>query len=297
MPIPLILRIMYSTEPKTLRKRLKFCTLTGIDEGTPLDALYEMARRHPYVEFGVLYNHTLQGHGPFPTMGWISRLVETTRERPGLNLSLHVCASSVYRLLNQAGHVSEVAKDFPRIRLNLHSSAYPVKQVRELLDFYPDQTFITTHNHTSRDVWKALRAHRNHAVLLDTTIADKDSGKHWVSPFYPVSGADASVPLCGFAGGLSPENIRDRLVLINHLVGASDFWVDIDARLRNEHDQFDLSRAQRCLDAVELSMDAADCSPFKDEFLYVDSTSSEGAHKPTTTRHGLHERLAVHAAA
>lgn len=288
---------MNTATQRTLGQRLKFCTLTGVDEGTPIDALLEMTRRHPFAEFAVLYNTALQGQGRFPSMKWISELAITAQSHPELNLALHVCGSSVLPLLNGEGHVSQVAKSFGRIRLNLHSSVFPLNQVSRFLDRCPNQTVITTHNYLNRDVSRSLAHRKNHAILLDAIINEAGAGHHWISQFAPGELAGIARPLCGFAGGLSPESLATQLSMFDQLVEDGDFWLEIGSKLRTENDTFDIALAQRCLDVVQFAITESNAMTAPLQALATEPRACGHAVKPEIKYKAPNERRGLRAAA
>lgn len=251
---------MTFTHSKSLRQRLKFVTLTGIDDGVPLDALYELTRRHPYVEFGVLYSNSQQGMGRYPTMGWLDSLAKQLQGGSGLNLSLHVCGSAIFNLLSDEGHVSDLTRAFPRLQLNFICRDHPIRQVRELMDRFPEKTIITQRNRSNEVLWKHLTDKRNHAVLFEASGGRGIEPEQWPAPLEITPKVFLSKdknPLCGYAGGLGPDNIVNHLRKIDRLTKGASFWLDMEGR--NDQDRFDLAIAQGCLDAVEsvLTRDSA----------------------------------------
>jgi phosphoribosylanthranilate isomerase len=55
---------------------------------------------------------------------------------------------------------------------------------------------------------------------------------------------------CGYAGGLSPDNVIDELRKIEPLVGAKSIWIDAETHLRNADGNFDLTKVQAFLENV-----------------------------------------------
>jgi hypothetical protein len=62
-------------------------------------------------------------------------------------------------------------------------------------------------------------------------------------------------PLCGYAGGLGPDNLERRLREINHLTKKAPFWLDMEAKLR-VNDKFDIGSALKCLEIAQAAIDA-----------------------------------------
>ena len=60
--------------------------------------------------------------------------------------------------------------------------------------------------------------------------------------------AKTAIP-CGFAGGLSPENVASQIEKILPVVGETPFWIDAETHLRSDDDRrFDLERVRRFLE-------------------------------------------------
>ncbi len=234
----------------SLKQRLKRVTLTGIDEKTPIEALYEITRRAPYVEFGVLYSNKLSGQGRYPRLKWMDNLAAISCARPGLNLALHVCGSAVGDLFAGEGHVSVLANSFNRIQVNFISTRYSADLVRQLLRDRSGQTIITQHNFANKNLWKELEGFNNHSVLFDASGGRGIGPDAWQRPLYldPALGESASKPMCGYAGGLGPENLEAQLRDIDKASMGEPFWIDAESKLRNRVDEFDLVLAQKFVD-------------------------------------------------
>jgi len=54
--------------------------------------------------------------------------------------------------------------------------------------------------------------------------------------------------VCGYAGGLGPDNLKKELAKIHRLAGSRAYWVDMETKLRTDDDAFDLAAARRCLE-------------------------------------------------
>ena len=54
---------------------------------------------------------------------------------------------------------------------------------------------------------------------------------------------------CGYAGGLSPENLELQIKAIERIVGDTPIWIDMETHVRSNMDaQFDLSKVRTCLE-------------------------------------------------
>lgn len=224
---------------------MPYITLTGADDSTSLDDLWRLAGQHRFglVEWGVLYDATRQGQGRYPSLDWIKRLAARL-EHPGARppaFALHLCGrQAVGDFLAGTGHVCEVAKHFGRIQLNFRQDDYPLDQVDKALRRNLNKQIITPHNEANASLWEPLFKRRNHAVLFDASAGRGISPEQWATPF-------AGVP-CGYAGGLGPDNLATELPRIHAAAAGDHYWLDLEAKLRNSADQFDLVRAKQCLD-------------------------------------------------
>jgi hypothetical protein len=106
----------------------------------------------------------------------------------------------------------------------------------------PDLVFITQHNDNNKAVIQALAGVANHAILFDSSPGRGVSPPTWQR-------AMESIP-CGYAGGLGPENLGQQLPRIYEAADKATFWIDLEERLRDEHDRFSMSLARKCLEIV-----------------------------------------------
>jgi len=57
--------------------------------------------------------------------------------------------------------------------------------------------------------------------------------------------------LCGYAGGLNPDNIEQELIKIEAVVGDAEIWIDMESGIRNKKDELDLEKCERVLAIAE----------------------------------------------
>ncbi len=81
-------------------------------------------------------------------------------------------------------------------------------------------------------------------------LFDKSSGEgvlpnEWPESIHPI--------LNGYAGGLSPDNLKEQLVKINNVVGEGSIWIDMESGVRSENDVFDLGKCRQVLEIVSQS--------------------------------------------
>jgi hypothetical protein len=245
---------MNSTTP--LSERLLCTTLTGIDQRVQIDTLYEISRHYPFVEFGVLYSTSQAGTGRYPSLEWIELVANTLRRTPGPRAALHVCGRAVADLIEGRGHVSQLVHAFGRIQLNFAAKRYSTEDIRSLLKRHPNTVFITQYAHDKADLWKDLLDLSNHAVLFDASCGQGITPAQWPAPLDAVTEGLTALsrnPVCGYAGGLGPDNLAQHLPAIAKVSADLPIWLDMESKLRLD-DKFDLTTALKCLYIVERAM-------------------------------------------
>lgn len=225
-----------------------FITLTGIDNTTSLQSILDISSRYqldrPYrpglVEWGVLYSKSNQGVGRYPSLATIDKIAALTQSQNSPKFALHICGRAVTEFISGTGHVSEVADLFPRVQLNLCAANHDIDSIAFRLVQKRERTIITQHNACNVGLWRALAGNRNHAVLFDDSGGRGEIRQSWPAPL-------AGVP-CGYAGGLGPGTLATELPRIHQAAAGAAYWVDMEGRLRDAQDRFDLTRAIVCLE-------------------------------------------------
>lgn len=231
-----------------------YCTVTGADNSTDLEALWKLARQYPFVEFGILYSQDRQGVGRYPSFEWIDSLVERMAKCNPPNFALHICGSAVHDFLAGEGHVARIAHRFPRIQLNLREEKHDIQDLRAALDRYFWQTIITQMNGANASLWRKLSDKRNHAVLFDESGGTGKARAEWPGPLsithegLPFEAID---PLCGYAGGIGPDNIDEILPQVDAAAAGRKYWIDMEGKLRDDEDRFDLHKVEQVLNACQ----------------------------------------------
>lgn len=212
-----------------------------------------MAEQYPFVEWGILYSQTRRGEGRYPSFRWINRLVERMGNIRSPNFALHVCGRAVNFLLSgsDVNDVSRTARAFKRVQINFNSSRYSLTEIRRFVIDHPLQTVITQNNSANEFLWRSLIDTPNHAVLFDASGGRGIERTKWPEPLSMVGSLPPSCvvmdPVCGYAGGLGPDNLAVQLPAIHAAASGRPYWVDMEGKLRDNNDRFDLSRAEECL--------------------------------------------------
>jgi hypothetical protein len=220
------------------------CSLTGVDETTPLVELVAVSDLYPFAEWGFLYSPKRQGtRGRYPS---VARLRRAFKELPSMvRVALHVCGDGVPQLLDGepvvSGLFEQVRTRNGRVQLDLEPRGeVDLTRVRAFMLSRADVTFITRHHNSPAPA--ALADVPNHAILFDASPGRGLVPDVWPAPLPSVR--------CGYSGGLGPEKLAQALPRIYEAAGDSDFWIDMEDRLRDPDDRFDTRAARNCLDIV-----------------------------------------------
>lgn len=225
---------------------LTHCTLTGIDDATPLDVLWNLWREFSYVEWGVLYSIAQQGHGRYPSFEWIDRLTDRMDVEPSPDFALHICGRAVGEFLAGTNrHLRRITGDshyFRRIQLNFRAGTYDTETIKAGIAQHPCRMIITQHNPVNAPLLPLLAGQRNHAVLFDESGGRGIRCSTWTPALYGLE--------CGYAGGLGVDNLEEVLPRIHHTASGQPYWIDMEGSLRDDLDHFDIEQATRCLERV-----------------------------------------------
>lgn len=222
---------------------IKTVTITGADDSISPKDLIPLQRSYPFVEWGILVSY-MSPRYRFPTETWIRALRGIT----DLNLSCHVCGRWVRDLCREgviATELMEILPMFKRVQLNFHAILHTIdteKFISALRQMSGKQIIFQLDN-VNNDILKtAQEADINAVPLFDTSGGAGILPEKWPDP----------VSYCGYAGGLSPENVTDQLRRIHEVAGNSDVWIDVETKVRSENDaKFDLHKVRMFLAYVD----------------------------------------------
>lgn len=246
-------------------------TVTGADDTVEPIQLFELAEEFPFVEFGILLSRSSKGKSRFPSSRWIERLIYENDSNCGRQVSFsgHICGSWVREILGGDWPFSEFAsidegfmssRMFQRFQINTHAEPHCVDydKVSELLRVLASngQSIIFQYDDVNTELVKQAieRRHNNASALFDLSHGAGVLPRFWPRPIpdFP----------CGYAGGLSPENVADQLSKLELIVGDTPIWIDAETHLRSvrfEHqdprscngDVFDLNKVRAFLQAAQ----------------------------------------------
>ena len=223
--------------------KLQHITFTGIDGKTDLGALWELQQQYPIAEFGVLVakNWRENGNRYFNP----SYLMALDR---GLNLSAHLCGSIARAAVRgDFGPFREWATAYPyifnRCQLNIATSKENPDSFKlccgDTLLF--DEIILQQRSVEDCPLWIGSPASDYVTVLFD---ASGGQGIDTPIKVMPV------IHKVGYAGGISPKNVAEKLTYLLQNPDVGDFWIDMESGVRTD-DWFDLDKVRRVLEICE----------------------------------------------
>jgi len=245
---------------------LGFC---GADDSIDPWLLHAISCTHNWVEWGVLFREDKRGLPRYASTEWVARLAMANQARK-MRLAGHLCSSRVDELLSgDSGFVRKMHEEvgFQRFQINataangVNMRAFAdeagakrcAAALRDVMTALPQVEFIMQRNSQTRPLWELLLEEppSNMSLLFDESMGLGVSATSWPAP-------PEGVPF-GYAGGLSPVNLAEKLQQIEDTAVGHTLWVDMETSLRtllaDGHDLFDCNKAMRCVrHVIELGL-------------------------------------------
>lgn len=217
----------------------KYVTLTGIDVWTNPNDILVLSETYPFVEWAILLSVTKEGTANrYPNFLWIKGLLEWMKDKP-VNLSAHLCGKWVPEVLETGfDFVREYFVDWPRFGRNQLN----LGRRKVVLDDTFLRSLQTAQVILGGQVDVSPEIYRQHNIV---PLFDASGGKGIITDNWP---APIDGALCGYAGGLGPENLEEQLGAIGAVVGDREIWIDMESRIRDEKDHLDLQKCQKVLE-------------------------------------------------
>jgi len=241
---------------------LGFC---GADDSIEPSLLSAISAQHGWVEWGVLFRPDKAGLPRYASEVWLARLGDVNATRT-MRLAGHLCSSRVNELLQGETDFVQRMHDevgFRRFQINAtrangtdmdlfatDAAAYKcVARLRTAFAALPNVEFIMQRNAETRPLWERLLENPppNMSMLFDDSMGLGVSTTSWPSPPPPELAF-------GYAGGLSPTNLKEQLGRIGDTAPGRTLWVDMETSLRtilkDDSDIFDANKAMSCVRCV-----------------------------------------------
>ena len=220
-------------------------TMTGADDSINPNELFEISKKYPFVEWGILVSRNSQGNNRFPSIEWMNKLSELNTDN--LSLSCHLCGTYVKEVfmgndtfINELG---SIWNQFQRVQINTHGYKHKFEEsaITDLKKF--EKEIIFQFDGVNKPILDyAISEGVNCSTLFDMSHGAGVLPKEWLLPIDGIR--------CGYAGGLSPENVVGQLKLIDEKVGDYELWIDMETQIRSNNDQkFDLTKVISVLES------------------------------------------------
>lgn len=209
-----------------------FVAFTGVDSADLIPGMQALARKYP-IEWGVLVDDDKTDDILFADPDVRVALLAT----PGLRYAAHVCGEQARLIANDPKSASLDLSRFQRLQVNHSFSGSSQEQIENVVRFGRANTIramlqtLTEFPQDTRLDW-----------LYDTSFGTGKSPSSW--PALP----SKTGPLCGYSGGIRPENVAEILDAINAPVGAQ-YFIDMESGVRTDG-QFDLAKCEAVCRAV-----------------------------------------------
>lgn len=221
-------------------KLLHTATVTGADDSIRPQDLVSLTRDFPYVEWGLLLSQHNEVAPRFPSRKWLSEVVELQ-----LPLSGHLCGRWVRDLvLNGEWSFLEAMPEpiwqrFSRLQLNFADRFHYAED--RFLSALQSQNFcyIFQSGEQHETLLKAVQLGINAVPLFDLSGGRGILPKNWPAPLPGL--------MCGYAGGLGPDNLDEQLARLEEIAGDAEIWVDCESRVRTPEERLDLGLVEKYL--------------------------------------------------
>lgn len=213
-----------------------FITFTGVDDRTDLRDLLDLTMTYGgRVEFGVLMSKSKMGQDPrYPDLRMLRELARAVNLDQSLRLSAHICGQWAREIMRG---------ELPDLPISLGN-------FRRMQVNHDEPTAVAI-----RSAANALGVARGigqtrFGIPWDKSVDwlfDRSGGRGEVPSGYPFR---AEINLTGFAGGLTPENVRSQMVLME-MSGAlaGPYWLDMESGVRVDN-WFSIERVDKVCDEV-----------------------------------------------
>ncbi len=219
---------------------LKQVTITGADDSIRPEHLLPLTERYPWVEWGILMSVKREGTPRFPSANWIGWMLRTIGGQ--LDLSAHLCGAMVRAVCGGDWSMAAArgVENFGRVQLNFHREPHGIDSETFATGLCGRQQIIFQADSVNEWLFRVAKSGGINAVpLFDLSGGKGVLRSEWPKPI---------PPYCGYAGGLSPENLEEQLKKIADAAGDCYFWIDCETHVRSSDDKvFDLAKVERFL--------------------------------------------------
>ncbi len=229
---------------------IEIVTFTGVDDRTDFDELVYVARKYPFVEFGILVgSQTGQDNPIFPGLPLVDRL---TKILPSDRIAIHLCGKYARAVtgiaLKERLRIYDVSDGFGRVQVNLHGDMDNPSRIA-----VDSNNLLSFVNHSSasqiilqhRAGWNDIPlTHPKIEYLFDLSEGSGREGfDHWPEP--------PSNMRVGYAGGIGPHNI-ERVIEFANKHPEHPIWIDMESNVRTSDYWFDMDKIRTVCNKISI---------------------------------------------
>jgi phosphoribosylanthranilate isomerase len=218
---------------------LKYCSVTGADDAVNAKDLAALGARYPFAEWAILLLPARAGLPRFPKPEWIEDFSAGYQGHK----AMHLCDAALLDFIAQKPETLALMKGFSRIQLNLKfgemDGKYDPAELVARIKAAPQWQFIIQYGKDKSDLLPLLADVPNHAVLFDDSAGRGITPDSWPAPL--------EGHFCGYAGGLTPDNLKQNIDIILQAAAGKDTWIDMETGVRTD-DVFDLAKVEKVLE-------------------------------------------------
>jgi hypothetical protein len=230
--------------------KLRYVTFTGADNKTDLKSLQNISNDFPFVEWGFLLSKSKTGTARYPSVDKFIDIQELN-----INKSIHVCGEFCRLIVKEGGIgsddnyklFSEAMMDANRCQLNFNIKNTDV-DLANLFSFINrvGAHFILQQNKSNDSFIQGIAPHIHYSNRIEI-LFDASGGRGSEIQEIP-----QLIPnlFCGYAGGLNPDNLEQKLKDIEAVVGDNEIWIDFESGVRT-NDEFDLLKVVKCCEIAK----------------------------------------------
>lgn len=223
--------------------KLRYCSITGADDAVNSQDLLQLSREFPFAEWAVWLMPERMGGPRAPKIDWIKRFIATCAP---CHRALHLCGQGLADFIDGNAETLALVDQFQRVQLNVRfenaGARLNMPQMMARIAAKPAVTFIVQYADDQAHLLPMLDKVPNHVLLFDASAGRGLSPDVWPAPIMG--------HVCGYAGGMGPDNVVAQIAAIKKVAEGHDTWIDMESKVRTD-DVFDLSKVRRVLESVK----------------------------------------------
>lgn len=221
------------------------CTVTGADHTADIAECIRYMQEFRFLEFALLFSEQREGSPRYPSRDLIRRFISRCYdyiESP--KIALHLCGrTTIDAAFNDDNEVMNLVSMCSRVQLNFRVANHSMLLLANFLDNCTSNqvSVIIQDNDANEGLHRFLEGWPDMHTLYDVSGGNGVTPVRWPRPKSAVY---------GYAGGISPENVKERLDLFKVLTQNTPFWIDMESSLRDERNHFSLEKVGQVANIV-----------------------------------------------